>query len=360
MRVMRRLALYTLALAQALVGAAWSAESAPESLLQAHHIKRLRAWAEPRVAANPNDAEATFYLANVKEEFGDLAGSLSLAEKALALDSNNGRYHLLVANICIEQGQKAGVLKGLGLARRFREEASKAASLDPKDLEAREALMEFYFEAPGIAGGDKKKAWALAEEIGKIDRVRGLLAQATLAGKEKNAAQQDALYQQALAVAPHEPRVLREAAAFYSGDTEKKYDLAEKDALEAIRFDEDRADSYAVVAMIDANAERWKDLDAIIARLEKIIPDDFGVRYQTARILLLSGRDLPRAELYFRKYLTIEPEAGEPPWSGAHWRLGQVLEKEGRKTEAITEIQEAVRLQPDLKSAKDDLARLKK
>ena len=353
---MRRVALSVLTVAVALIGTARSAEPEPESLLQARHFKRLRAWAEPRVAANPNDAQAAYYLATVKEEFGDLDGALPLAEKALALDSENARYHLLVANICIDQGQKAGAFKGLGLARRFRDEASKAASLNPKYIEARESLMEFYFEAPGIAGGDKKKAWALADEIGKIDNVRGLLAQATLAAKEKNIAKQDALYQQALAAAPHESRVLSEAAAFYVTDPEKKY----KDALEAIRLDEDRADSYAVLAIVYANTERWKDLDAIIARSEKAIPDDFGARYQAAKILLLSGKDLLRAELYFRKYLTIEPEAGEPPWGGAHWRLGQVHEKEGKKTEATAEMQEAVRLQPDLKPAKDDLARLEK
>jgi tetratricopeptide (TPR) repeat protein len=220
--------------------------------------------------------------------------------------------------------------------------------------------MQFYFDAPGIAGGDKKKAWALAEEIGKIDATRGLLAQATLADKEKNPSKQDALYQHALATAPHDPRVLREAAAFYSADSQKKYDLAEKDALEAIKLDEDRAAPYAVLAVVYANTERWKDLDAIIAQSEKNIPDDFGAHYQAAKILLLSGKDLPRAERYLLEYLTIEPEAGEPGWGGAHWRLGHVLEKEGKKTEAIAEMQEAVRLQPDFKPAKDDLNRLKK
>jgi tetratricopeptide (TPR) repeat protein len=343
-----------------MTGIAWSADLVPESLLQAGHFKRLRTWAEPRVAANPTDAQAAYYLASVKEELGDLDGALPLSEKALSLDSNNARYHLLVADICIAQGQKAGVFKGLGLARRFRDEASKAASLDPKYIEAREDLMEFYFDAPSIAGGDKKKAWALADEIGKIDGVRGLLAQATLAGKEKNYSKQDALYQQALTAAPHNPRALRAAAAFYSSDSLKKYDVAEKDALEAIQLDEDQAGPYVVLAIVYANTDRWKDLDAIITRSEKGIPDDFGAHYQAAKVLLLSGKELPRAEHYLRKYLTIEPEAGEPPLAGAHWRLGQVLDKEGKKTEAIVEIEEAVRLQPDFKPAKDDLNRLKK
>ncbi len=357
---MRRLYLSFLISSLVLTGTARGVDSSPEDLFQAGHLKRLRAWAEPRVAANPNDAQAAYYLASAKEELGDLDGALPLAERALSLGSNNASYHLLVADICIEQAQKAGMFKGLGLSRRFRDEASQAASIDPKYVDAREALMEFYFDAPGIAGGDKKKAWALADEIGKIDSARGLLAQAMLAGKEKNPAKQDGLYQQALSSAPHDLRVLREAAAFYSSDSEKKYDLAEKEALEAVKLDENRAAPYIVLSVIYSNLERWKDLDTIVAQSEKNVPDDFGAHYQAAKTLLLAGKDLPRAERYLRKYLTIEPEAGEPPWAGAHWRLGQVLEKEGKKTDAITEMQEAVRLQPDLKQARDDLARLKK
>jgi len=341
-------------------GVASGADAAPEALLEAGHFKRLRDWAEPRLAANPNDAQAAYYVATVKEETGDADGALPLAEKAMALDPNNARYHLLVANICIRQAQKAGVFKGMGLAHRFRDEASKAASLDSKNVDAREALMEFYFEAPGMAGGDKKKAWALADEIGKIDPARGFLAQANLAGKEKNPARQDDFYQKALAAGPHDVRVLLEAAGFYVSDSQKKYDAAEKYALEAMKSDEAVAGAYVILAVVYANGERWKDLDAILARLEKNVPDDFGAHYQAAKALIASGKDLARSERYLRKYLTMPPEGGEPPWAGAHWRLGQVLEKEGKKAEAIAEMQEAVRLQPDLKPAKEDLNRLKK
>ena len=340
--------------------ATWAIDSTGDNLLEAGHYKRLRAWAEPRLAANPNDAQAAYYVAFAKQSTGDYDGALPLAEKALALDANQPRYHLLVASVCIGQAQKAGMFKGIGLARRFREEASKAASLDPKYIDAREDLMEYYFDAPGIAGGDKKKAWALADEIGKIDAARGFLAQANLAGKEKNPAKQAELYQKALAAGPHDTRVLREAAEFYVSDGQRKYDAAEKSALEELKNDEYRSAPYLILAVVYAYAERWQDLDEILARSEKNLPDDFGPQYQTAKTLITTGKELPRAERYLRKYLTIPPEAGEPPWAGAHWRLGQVLEKQGKKPEAIAEMQEALRLQPDLKPAKEALDRLKK
>jgi len=67
---------------------------------------------------------------------------------------------------------------------------------------------------------------------------------------------------------------------------------------------------------------------------------------------------LTRGESYFRKYLTQEPEPYSPNHSQAHWRLGQVLEKEGRKPEAIAEFQASVKLDPD-SPARQALKRLK-
>lgn len=57
---------------------------------------------------------------------------------------------------------------------------------------------------------------------------------------------------------------------------------------------------------------------------------------------------------FLRKYQSIEPEGGAPGHAQARWRLGQLLEKEGRRAEAIAEIEQAVRLTPDLEDAKKD------
>jgi len=100
-------------------------------------------------------------------------------------------------------------------------------------------------------------------------------------------------------------------------------------------------------------------LDAILAQAEKNVPDNLSPYYQAGRLLLNPGSDLPRAENYFRKYLTQEPEPGAPQHAHAYWRLGLALEKQGRKPEAINALETAVRLKPDLAEAKKDLKRLK-
>jgi tetratricopeptide (TPR) repeat protein len=72
-----------------------------------------------------------------------------------------------------------------------------------------------------------------------------------------------------------------------------------------------------------------------------------------------SGADNPRAERYIRKYLTQEPEPGNAPLANAHWRLGRLREKEGRRADAIAEIDQATKVNPKLEDAVKELNRLR-
>ena len=148
-------------------------------------------------------------------------------------------------------------------------------------------------------------------------------------------------------------------ARFYASDAQKKYELAEKHAQQAIALDPGRIGIYKVIAAIRAEQERWQDLDVILAESELRIPDDLSAYFQAGLQTLVDGKDPVRAERYLRKYLSQEPEAYAPRLSRAHWRIGQALEKQGRKSEAIAEIESALRMEPDLEEAKKDLKRLK-
>ena len=70
--------------------------------------------------------------------------------------------------------------------------------------------------------------------------------------------------------------------------------------------------------------------------------------------MLRQNVELPRAESYLKKYFTEtrEPEAGAPFIASAHWSLGLVYEKEGRKQDAKNELETALRLKPDFEPAK--------
>lgn len=133
-------------------------DRAVRSLIDGGHWKQARAILEPRLKANPNDAEAAALLSRVRHQYGDLEGALPLAETAVRLEPKVADYHWQLAEVVGEMAQRASVLKQFGLGRRFKREAEAAMALDVKHLDAREGMIDFYIQAPGIIGGDRKKA----------------------------------------------------------------------------------------------------------------------------------------------------------------------------------------------------------
>ena len=112
------------------------------------------------------------------------------------------------------------------------------------------------------------------------------------------------------------------------------------------------------LAAVYANAERWAELDAVLAEAEKI-PDNLTPYLRASSALLAWGKDLARAERYARKYLSQDPEPNSSSPAVAHWRLGLILDKEGKKPEAVSELQTATRLDPKFEQAQKDLKRVK-
>ena len=88
-----------------------------------------------------------------------------------------------VAQVVGELASSASVFKQIGLAKRYKREVEAALAIDPKHTEAMTGLIEFYNRAPGIVGGDKKKAQEIVEQIMAINKVDGCVAKARLLGR---------------------------------------------------------------------------------------------------------------------------------------------------------------------------------
>ena len=343
------------------VGLAFAADSssAPETLIERGHYKQARALLEKRLAANGNDADAMFQMALVKLEFREVEPAIQLAEKAVALKPKDARTHSALADC---YGQKAGgdvgMFEGLKLARAFRKEAEAALALDPMNYNALHSMMEFYLEAPGIAGGSMSKANEMAEKIASIDAAKGNAAKGEIALHEKQFDQALGFYQKAVDADPKSYDALTRLAALYAAEKWRDLAKAEQYAQKAIALDPARALAYGILAQTKIWGEKWSELDQVIAQAEKATPDDFIYYYRAARVLLVSGKDNARAEKFLRKYLSQEPEGGTPTLATGHWQLGLALEKLGRKQAAVAELQTAVKMDPQLKPAKSDLKRL--
>jgi tetratricopeptide (TPR) repeat protein len=335
--------------------AAFAQSGDPEALIKAGHFKEV----ERLVAGKSQNAETLYLMAVVKDAFRKPEEALPLAEGAVKADPGKARYHLELAGLLGQQAEKASMFRKISLAGRIRSELETALKLEPKNVDCLEGMMQYYIEAPGIAGGSKDKAREMAEEIGRVDPSMGYLAQAEIARSNKESDKLEQLYLSAIKANPKNIEALVAMSQFYASDAEKKYDEAEKYVKQAMDADRTVTASYSVAAQIAVLRKALDKAEAAVEQSEKANHDDLNPYYQAARVMLQTNIDLPRAERYLRKYLSQQPEGNTPNLSAAHWRLGLVLEKEGRKSEAIHEMEESLKLQPDFENAKKDLKRLK-
>lgn len=174
--------------------------------------------------------------------------AVEAGEKLVKEAPESSEAHLWLGRAYGQKALKASLFSQMGWAKKCRGSFEKAVALDPKSVDARVDLLQYYANAPAIAGGGLDKARAQQKALDGIDPVRGA---------------------------------------------------------------------------------------------------------QMSGFILLKEKKPAEAEAEYRRAVSLAPENGP-----AHWRLGRVLERGGRKDEAKASYREAVRLDPALEGAKKDLERL--
>ena len=349
------LALGTLAATVALA----AADAELRGLLEAGRLRRARSIAQQRLASNPGDAEALYAASLVKYRTGDLEGALPLAEKAVNLQSEDAEYHHLLAQIYGSQAQQASVFRQIGLAKKCRKELDITLALDPKHFDANVISMVYLLKAPGMLGGDKTRARSIPDEIARYSAAEGHLAKARLLREEGSKEDLTDLYRKA---AEADPKNLRAQISYADWllNRGQNFDEIERRARLIIDRWPDRVDGYAILAARYASSDRWGEMDSILRDARQKCPDNLYPQFSAATILLKRGKEPARAEAYVNAYLAQEPELAMPDHAAARRLLALVLEKQGRKADAIAELEKAIRLKPGFADAKSDLKRLQR
>lgn len=346
--------------AAALAGAARAGTDDAKQWYDRGYLRKAAAACEQRLAANPKDAAAGALLARIRAEGGDTDAAEKLATAAVAADPKSADAQYALAEYYGREARNASVLRQAGLAGKMRKASEAALAIDPSHIDALEISSDFYRFAPGIMGGDKKKSVEYVDRMVKADPVSGWIKRAELAlsGKDKDTVRAAECYRQAAAVQPVSPRA-QVALASWLLQPWRDPATAEKLALAAVQAEPWRTGGWQVLAALYAFQDRWSDLDDVLKKSEAAEPAHLAPWYTAARQLISLGKEPARAEAYLRHYLTVEPEIGSQTWAAARWRLGQALEKQGKKNEAVAEMETAVKLDPKLEDAKKDLKRLR-
>ena len=329
-----------------------------DALREAGHWKRIRAAVEPRFRANPRDLGALYWMARVKLAFDDVQGAYDLARTLVAANPKSADAQYVLAETSGLLGRRAGLFKAFSYLREFKRAGSAALALDPRHRETLWLFASFYYNAPGIVGGDKARAAAVVQTLIAADPALGLAASAEMALQEKDTARAERELRKAVDAAPKSSAALERLAAFCLTQSPRRPEEALALAARAVALDPERAGAYAQLASAHALLEHWAEVDAALARAAERVPDDASPFYAVGRTLLAANRDPARAERCLRTYLAQPAEGGAPDHATARWRLGLAVERQGRKAEARAEFESALRLRPDFDNARKELRRL--
>jgi tetratricopeptide (TPR) repeat protein len=299
------------------------------ALLRTGARDQALAYALAQARAMPDDPWAHHAVARASLAREDFDAAVVAAERSVQLAPRESWHQYVLGESYVEKAGAAGGLSALGTAKKGKAALERAVELNPDNLDAREWLVGYLLEAPGIAGGSKAEAGRHATEMARRNVVRGRAAQ------------------------------LRVAVA--SGE---EYDVtyAFEQGLALLVAGRDSA-NIIINALFSAALQVEKDAikEKLTARLYAGLPDNVFVRYARARLWVIQGKNLEEAVRVLQGYVALpDRPAGAPGPGGAHWRLGQAYEKLRREPEALTEYRRAVELMPQFEDARKDLDRLER
>ncbi len=290
-----------------------------DRLFDAHKYAEARQLLEP---IGKKDAAAAFLLGKVALAQNDAPRAVDWLERAVELNPRSSEYYDWLGKAYGSQAQKASKLKQPFLANKTKNAWETAIALDPRNLEAKEDMIQYYLQAPGFLGGDKNKARAIAQDIKRQSAYRGAFAVASVCTALKN-----------------QPCV----------ESELKYVVANYG---------DSAAAYSSLAAFYTNVKKYDEAFAILDQRLKARPTDGSALYAFGRTASMSGQNLARGAEAMKAYIAA-PLSNGPPVANAHYRLGMIEEKQGARDLARREYQTALKLNARLEDAKKALAALR-
>ncbi|MBC7790243.1 MAG: tetratricopeptide repeat protein [Anaerolineae bacterium] len=265
---------------------------------------------------------ALFYLGRIAMVEGDFNEASRLFERTTRSKDATSEHYRWLAQALGQMAARGSKLKAPFVAKKAKAALERAVSMDPDNVESRVALLRYYLIAPGMMGGSTERAARQVPEIAKRSPFWGRLAAAGV----------------------HEDR--KDDAA------------AEREYEKAIEEYPDSASGLYALGLLYQRTEQNDKAFATFERMVEKHPDKINALYAIGRLGAQTGKNLERSETALTSFLSMPVKEGHVPRSSAHYRLGMVYEKTGRRELARKEYETSLRLE-QRSEVRDALARVK-
>ncbi|MEP6692102.1 MAG: tetratricopeptide repeat protein [Gemmatimonadaceae bacterium] len=308
--------------AQSAPGNAAEQLSAAVRLFETGHLAEAETQLVALVRSSPT-AESQYYLGRVYFAEDSVDGAIKAFDSATHLDASSSVAHDWLARAYTVQLLGSNKFRQFILARRIRDELQKSVALDPANALARYDLARFYVRAPGMVGGDVRKAKAEADELARRGSLYAHFA--------------------ATDIAEH--------------DRDSTRAVAELDA--AMREQPDSASVYINAAAYYRRVQKWDDAWRVVEAYAARHADDAELDFEVGATAARAGQQSERGVQALTAYLSRPWRAGMPTLASAHLHLGLIYEHRGERDAARREFEAAVRMQPRNDDAHAGLDRVK-
>jgi tetratricopeptide (TPR) repeat protein len=222
------------------------------------------------------------------------------------VNDNIARYHLLRGQILGQKAMTANMFSQGLLAPKIKNAFLRASELDPANIEARQALYNYYVLAPGIMGGSEEKAFEQAMAVVKLDAFRGYLMCANYYGRvKKDTVEAEKQIKKAIAADPERGSGYKQLGYLYMNW--KRFDDARVQMQKYIDAEPKNPDSYDSYADVLKAEEKY---DQAIEKYHYALSIDkkFGASiFSLAECYELKGQK-QKAKETFQWFLSVESQ----------------------------------------------------
>ncbi|MGY6587996.1 MAG: tetratricopeptide repeat protein [Wenzhouxiangella sp.] len=245
----------------------------------------------------------------------------ALLTEGLDAFPDSSRLVLLESGLMLRGFSDVGAVGAMRQARRIRRGLERAVELDPESVTARTGLIQYYLNAPRVAGGGASRAEPHLEAL-KVKSLPDYYAM-----RATQSAVDDA-WDDAVSWMMH---------AFNEDPTDARAVSLGNTLLGAKRYDEARERFAAVVAESPRHGGAW---------------------YQLGRLSVLAEDWLDEGRAAFETFLSLPPWPNDPSPAAAWWRLGQIEMLADSPAMARAAFEQSLVMDPEFSLAEQALAEL--